>query len=55
MIKQRIIDELFDDPIRKVHRSEKKQDDFNLEFTKSNKGLGDQYADDYAKKLVSQN
>lgn len=53
MIKQRVLDELFDDPIRKVHTSDKKQDDFTLEFTKSNKGLGDQYADDYAKKLIS--
>lgn len=26
-----------------------------LEFTKSNKGLGDQYADEYAKKLFAQN
>lgn len=41
IIKQRILDELFDDPIRKVHTSEKKEDDFTLEFTKSSKGLGD--------------
>lgn len=55
MIRQRVLDELFDDPIRKVHTSDKKEHDFTLEFTKSSKGLGDQYADDYAKKLVSQN
>jgi hypothetical protein len=30
-------------------------DDFTLDFTRSNKGLGDQYADDYAKKLFAQN
>ena len=29
--------------------------DFNLDFTKSNKGLGDQYADEYASKLMAQN
>ena len=30
-------------------------DDFNLDFTKSNKGLGDQYADDYSKKMMDMN
>ena len=33
----------------------KKYDDFNLDFTKSGKGLGDEYADDYAKKLAQMN
>ena len=28
-------------------------DDFTLNFTKANKGLGDEYADDYAKKLFA--
>lgn len=47
MIKQRILDELFDDPLRKVHTDDKNdQNDFMLDFTKSHKGLGDQYADD---------
>ena len=41
MIKQRILDELFDDPIRKAHTSDRKQDDFTLDFTKNSKGLGD--------------
>jgi len=30
-------------------------DDFTLDFTKSGKGLGDQYADEYASKLMAQN
>ena len=42
MIKQRILDELFDDPIRRVAGNvDKGMDDFALDFTKSNKGLGD--------------
>jgi U3 small nucleolar ribonucleoprotein component len=55
MIKQRILDELFDDPIRKAVINEKKENDFLLNFQKSGKGLGDEYADDYAKKLMDQN
>ena len=42
---------MFDDPIRKIHTTDKKQDDFTLNFVKSKKGLGDEYADDYSKKL----
>jgi U3 small nucleolar ribonucleoprotein component len=53
MIKQRILDELFDDPIRKVLKDKKEKDDFTLDFTKSGKGLGDEYAADYAKKLIN--
>jgi hypothetical protein len=33
----------------------KGMDDFALDFTKANKGLGDQYADDYANKLMKEN
>jgi U3 small nucleolar ribonucleoprotein component len=55
LIKQRVLDELFDDPVRKTLKGDKKHDDFELDFTKSGKGLGDQYADDYAKKLIAQN
>ena len=55
MIKQRILDEMFDDPIRKVFKGDKKDHDFTLDFTNSGKGLGDEYADDYAKKLMAQN
>ena len=48
MIKQRILDELFDDPIRKVERDTKGvDDDFTLDFLKNSKGLGEAYADDY--------
>lgn len=54
-IKQRILDEMFDDPIRKVMKGDKGKDDFTLEFTKSGKGLGEEYADEYARKLYAQN
>jgi len=46
---------MFDDPIRKIHSSDKKQDDFTLDFSKAKKGLGDEYADDYQKKLMGMN
>ena len=55
MIKQRILDELFDDPIRKVHVEEKEDNDFLLQFQKSGEGLADEYAAAYAKKLMAQN
>lgn len=48
------MDELFDDPIRKTISSKKTNDEDNLfEFTKSKKGLGELYEDDYRKKLMS--
>jgi U3 small nucleolar RNA-associated protein MPP10 len=53
MIKQRVMDELFDDPIRKYLSGSKRDDDDNgLEFGKSKKGLGDIYEDDFKKKLL---
>jgi U3 small nucleolar ribonucleoprotein component len=56
MIKQRVLDEMFDDPIRKINFGKNKGGDkFTLDFTKSHKGLGDQYADDYANKLMTEN
>lgn len=56
MIRQRILDELFDDPIRRVAGDVNKgMDDFALDFTKSGKGLGDQYAEEYASKLMKEN
>ena len=56
MIKQRILDEMFDDPVRKVEREEKNlDDDFTLDFLKNSKGLGETYADDYQKKLMNMN
>lgn len=55
MIKQRVLDEMFDDPIRKISKNKKGGSDLLLDFTKSGKGLGDEYADDYAKKLMAEN
>jgi U3 small nucleolar ribonucleoprotein component len=50
------LDELFDDPIRRVAGDVNKgMDDFALDFTKSGKGLGDQYAEEYANKLMKEN
>ena len=50
------MDELFDDPIRRVAGDVNKgMDDFSLDFTKSGKGLGDQYAEEYANKLMKEN
>jgi U3 small nucleolar ribonucleoprotein component len=56
MIKQRVLDELFDDPIRKYLSGGKKgrdEDENAVDFSKSKKGLGELYEDDYRKKLVS--
>lgn len=53
MIKQRIADELFDDPVRKYIKGGKRDDGDDLfDFTKSKKGLGELYEDDYRKKLL---
>lgn len=54
MIKQRVLDELFDDPVRKYLRGQKEgdDDDNGFDFTKSKKGLGELYEDDYRKKLL---
>jgi hypothetical protein len=47
---------MFDDPIRKIdHGRKARSDNLHLDFTKSGKGLGDEYADDYAKKLMAEN
>ena len=48
MIKNRIKDDLFDDPVRKERVNlNKKQSDFELNFTKDRKGLGELYEDEY--------
>ena len=49
MIKQRIIDDLFDDPIKKnsINLNEKKNPNFNLDFDKSKKGLAEIYEEKY--------
>lgn len=56
LIKQRILDELFDDPVLKAASKRKKMgDDAEMNFSKSKKGLGDLYADDLTKRLASIN
>lgn len=58
LIKQRILDELFDDPILRENGGKKKKlnnDDNDMNFTKSKKGLGDIYADNMSKKLLEMN
>jgi U3 small nucleolar RNA-associated protein MPP10 len=56
LIKQRILDEIFDDPVLKMASKRKKlNDDPEMDFTKSKKGLGDIYADDLTKRLSSIN
>lgn len=54
MIKQRIMDELFDDPVRRYIKGGKNagDDDDLFEFTKSKKGLGELYEDEYRKKIL---
>ena len=54
-IKQRVMDELFDDPVRKqlVEKTRGDDEDNRFDFTKSKKGLGELYEDDYKKKLYS--
>lgn len=50
-----MLDELFDDPIRKeLKLDEKNDDDFELQFTKG-KALGDVYADQYMNKFMDAN
>lgn len=49
------MDELYDDPIRKYIKDGRRgggQDDDAFDFTKSKKGLGELYEDDYRKKLL---
>lgn len=58
LIKQRILDELFDDPIRKYISNKKgkgagQDEDNGIEFGKSKRGLGELYEEDYRRKLVS--
>ena len=55
-IKQRILDELFDDPVRIYVQNSKRNinDDDAFDFIKSKKGLGDLYEDDLRNKLIQQ-
>ena len=49
IIKQRILDDLFDDPIKKdiINLNEQKKAENDLDFEKSKKGLGEIYEDKY--------
>ena len=49
IIKQRILDDLFDDPIKKdiINLNERKKAENDLDFEKSKKGLGEIYEDKY--------
>lgn len=54
LIKQRVLDELFDDPVLlSDNRRKRLNKNADMDFTKSKKGLGDLYADDLANKLLS--
>jgi U3 small nucleolar RNA-associated protein MPP10 len=55
LIKQRVLDELFDDPILRKGGKRKIANDFEINFTKNKKGLGEQYQDDLQKKLLAMN
>ena len=54
LIKQRVLDELFDDPVLLGEHKRKRlnKDATEMDFAKSKKGLGDLYADDLAGKLL---
>ena len=57
LIKQRVLDELFDDPVLLAENRRKKlnKGETEMDFTKNKKGLGDLYAEDMANKLLSTN
>jgi U3 small nucleolar RNA-associated protein MPP10 len=55
VIRQRILDELFDDPVRIMDKSGKRNINENpFDFIKSKKGLGELYEDDFKTKLLEQ-
>jgi len=47
VVKQRVLDELFDDPVRKALPKAKREQDDNLDYSRSKKGLGEIYEEDY--------
>lgn len=57
LIKQRVLDELFDDPVLLGENKRKRlnTEQTEMDFTKSKKGLGDFYAEDMANKLLGIN
>ena len=56
LIKQRVLDELFDDPVLKAADKRRRlNNEEEMDFAKSKKGLGDLYADDLSRKLAQIN
>ena len=57
LIKQRVLDELFDDPVLQQEGKKRKKlgNDQEMDFNKSNKGLGEMYGEDLQKKLLAAN
>jgi len=56
LIKQRVLDELFDDPVLLLGQGKKKLNDATeLDFTKNKAGLGDLYANDLKQSLAHSN
>ena len=55
LIKQRVLDELFDDPVLVQGDGKKRKklgDGEEMDFSKSKKGLGELYGDDLQKRLM---
>jgi len=56
LIKQRVLDELFDDPVLMAQSKRRKLGEGkDMDFQKSKKGLGDEYAEDMSKRLMQLN
>lgn len=55
LVRQRVLDEMFDDPVRRALPEGGNIKQEMLNFTKSGKGLGDVYSDEFAKKMDSMN
>ncbi len=56
LIKQRVLDELFDDPVLKQGAGKRRKlDDREIDFNKSKTGLGEIYAQDLNQKLLRSN
>jgi U3 small nucleolar RNA-associated protein MPP10 len=56
LIKQRVLDELFDDPVLKQGSSKRRKlDEKEIDFTKSKTGLGDIYGEELKNRLMVSN
>lgn len=56
LVKQRVLDELFDDPVLQMGGPRKGlKNDTELDFNKSKSGLGDLYSQDFQKALARTN